>query len=320
MKSLSAALVAALTLGSGFATAQTVNAQPGRRSALRPTGGASRPAVVGRLRPRRRRHRRRRFRPLRSSRLKARLRKQPSRHLRWLRPRRRPPRRGNGSTRSSTAGSGCRMALNTRTHRRKRACIRPSMSTPRATGGTGSWRRGCSGGASRRTLELYGASHFGWYHTRGRRYRPVYGGGYGYRPAYGGYGYRGYGGYGYRAGGGYGYRAAPAYQGYRARLWAAARGDGCAGSHLRRRLRRSAVIRVAFIQVTPAADFTAVIPAVLVSMAVVSGVVIPAAVAFTAAASAAVASTAAAAFTEAAVAFTAAAVAFTAVVAATAKK
>src|SRR3954471_13465327 len=43
-----------------------------------------------------------------------------------------------------------------------------------------------------------GASLFGWL-------RPVYGGGYGYRPAYGGYGYRGYGGYGYRGYGGYGY-------------------------------------------------------------------------------------------------------------------
>ena len=67
MKSLSAALVAVLTLGSGFATAQTVNGQPGGAQPYdQPAAEAAHRRR--RLRPRRRRPRRRSFRPLHSSR------------------------------------------------------------------------------------------------------------------------------------------------------------------------------------------------------------------------------------------------------------
>ena len=191
------------------------------------------------------------------------------------------------------------MARNTRTRRRKRACIRPSTSTPRAMGGTGSWRRGCSGGGSRRTLESTERRTSVGTIIGQAEYRPVYGGGYGYRPAYGGYGYRGYGGYGYRG--------AAAVR-LPSRLCGAARGGRRADSRLRqgsrvqrspwwrlskpprrRLLRRSSRRWLAFT-------------------AAVSAAAIPAAVAFTAA----VAITAAVAFT--------AVVAFTAAVAAVAEK
>ena len=141
-------------------------------------------------------------------------------------------------------------------------------------------------------------------------YRPVYGGGYGYRPAYGGYGYRG------TVATAIGPVATAIGALRPTRVTMPVMGRRARGS-LRRfgltaRLRRSVVTRVAFIQVAPAADSTAVIlavvasmavvsavviPAVVASMAVVSAVVIPAVVAFTAVVSAAVAFTAAAAVT-----------------------